>query len=355
MRERLRPLAPWIVVAEGLLLFALAASHHLAEVAELGGLRGPGVAFAIDGGLGLVLVGLGLWLRASPLHPDRRLDVAGWTLLGAALFVGVVGLSMGVKLAEGRSLAEPAFTLLVAAGAGALAGFITGFYNAEAQEEARRARRSSEAMTVVNGIIRHDLRNDLTTVAGTADLLEDGAGDVDPDELRDEARLIQDKSEEAIELLEDTGTLARTVAGDAPVSEVDLVDVVREAARGLPDVATVETDLPDSAPVEGNEGLVSVADNLLENAVEHHDGDDPWIGVEVAVGDEAVVLRVADDGPGVPDDKKAHLFEPREGGTHGGGLHLVSTLVESLGGTIEVSDREPRGTVFTVTLRSADA
>lgn len=354
LRRRLRGFGPWIVVGHGLLFLALAAVQHATELAEVASLRGPAVAFALDGGLAVITILLGLWLRASPLPDDRQLAVAGWTFLGSLLFEAVVGVSILVKLGEGRAVAEPAFDMLLAGSAGAIAGFSVGYYNAKTHVQARQARRSSRAMAFVNGVIRHDLRNDLSAVVGTADLLEDAASEADPDEIRDQATLIQAKSEDALGLLEDTGVIARTVAGEADLQPVDLAQRVRDAAAKAPGFAAVEADVPDEAPVLANEGLGSVVDNLVENAIEHHDGDEPHVEVAVEERPDAVALRVADDGPGIPDEEKATLFEPREEGTHGGGLHLVSTLVDSFGGTIDADDREPRGTVFTVTLEPAD-
>ncbi|WP_336358516.1 ATP-binding protein [Haloarcula sp. CGMCC 1.6347] len=48
--------------------------------------------------------------------------------------------------------------------------------------------------------------------------------------------------------------------------------------------------------------------------------------------------RLVDDGPGIPDDRCDSVFDPRAGDTHGGGLHLVETLVTSFGGEIYLAD-----------------
>ncbi len=61
-------------------------------------------------------------------------------------------------------------------------------------------------------------------------------------------------------------------------------------------------------------------------------------------------VRVGDDGPGIPDDRKEAVFEPRTGSDHGFGLYLVRTLVVSYGGEIRAEDNDPRGSVFLVEL-----
>jgi len=87
-----------------------------------------------------------------------------------------------------------------------------------------------------------------------------------------------------------------------------------------------------------------VVDNLVENAAEHNDADDPRVAVAVDPREDAVRLEVRDNGPGVPDDVLADAD---------GGLDLVATLVDHYGGELHVSENEPRGTVFAVDLPRA--
>lgn len=73
-----------------------------------------------------------------------------------------------------------------------------------------------------------------------------------------------------------------------------------------------------------------------------------------AVQDERVVVRVADDGPGVPDDAKERVFEKdyttRGDGTRGFGLYFVAVTVERDGGSVRFEDNHPRGTVVVIEL-----
>ena len=105
--------------------------------------------------------------------------------------------------------------------------------------------------------------------------------------------------------------------------------------------------------------LSSVFDNLFSNAVIHHDRDHPTVTVDVTVDDDAAVVRVADDGPGIPDSQKAVVFGRGEQGIDspgaGIGLFLVDSLVTGFGGTVSIEDNEPRGAVFVVSLPLATA
>jgi signal transduction histidine kinase len=104
---------------------------------------------------------------------------------------------------------------------------------------------------------------------------------------------------------------------------------------------TVEGELPD-VPVFANEMLSSVFANLLTNAIQHNDASDPAVAVSATATDDEVVVRVADNGPGIPDDRKAEVFERAttlDDDGSGLGLYLVGTLVDQYGGEVWVEDR----------------
>jgi len=103
--------------------------------------------------------------------------------------------------------------------------------------------------------------------------------------------------------------------------------------------------------------LRSVFRNLLNNAVQHHDGDEPTVGVSAEVDDDWVLVQIADDGPGIDPDRREAVFGKGEKGLEsegtGLGLYLVYTLVDHYGGAVWIEDNEPRGSVFNVRLRLA--
>lgn len=103
--------------------------------------------------------------------------------------------------------------------------------------------------------------------------------------------------------------------------------------------------------------LERVFSNLLLNAVKHNDRSAPRIRVSVETDDETATVHVADNGPGVPEGQRDTLFErdTDRGSSHGLGLYLVRTLVERYGGSVELTETGPEGSVFTVTLPSAGA
>lgn len=153
---------------------------------------------------------------------------------------------------------------------------------------------------------------------------------------------------------------APRAAGEEPLSRVQLGSVVREvmALYGDGDGAVrFEDDLAPGLPavLARDSEVKEVLVNLLENsrAAVRSGGR---VRIEAAGGGDDVVLRVVDDGVGIPEAFLARVFEPhfstRSAGT-GLGLAIVHRLVDSWGGSVQVESREGEGTVVSIRFRVA--
>ncbi|PCR90844.1 ATP-binding protein [Natrinema ejinorense] len=346
----LRTNAALLVGAFGTALFLLAVGHHATELSTHDGI-GPILAVLLDGTPALGLVFVGYWLSASDLSTDGRWTVWLWCLAGAVLIGAVMGATVLVRALEGRTIAEPVFPLLVAVEAGAIAGSVAGYYNARARADARQAETVTGAFAFVNTLIRHDLRNDLNVIQGYADSMATAADSTATEPDPNDPTVILEKTDEALTRIETTEAIADILIGDPAFEPVDLAAITAEMATRVDETFEVDvtTALPERAYVTANSGLRSIVDNLLENAAEHNDADEPRIHVEVTVASETVRLSVRDNGPGIPDARKGAVFDTNaEGST--GGLSLVGTLIDGYGGRAWVEDNDPRGTVFVVEL-----
>ena len=96
--------------------------------------------------------------------------------------------------------------------------------------------------------------------------------------------------------------------------------------------------------------------NLLTNAAQAVSGrDGATVTIDTEVAGEHVIVRIGDNGPGIPSEVLPRIFDPffttKEIGEGTGlGLSIVHELVERHGGTIEVDTKIGEGTTFTVTL-----
>jgi len=232
-------------------------------------------------------------------------------------------------------------------------------YALERQEQTRKLRTTTEQLEVLNRILRHDVRNDVQVLKLWSERLVE---EVDEEHV-EEIRRITETSDHIRELTDNTREFLEVVTGesDPDIEPVRLDELLREELeKARSAYAAAVFDIEGSLPavsVSANSMLTSVFRNLLNNAVQHNDHR-PYITVGVEVGDESVRVTVADDGPGVPDEKKEEIFGKGEHGLDsegtGIGLHLVNTLVTGYGGHVHVEDNEPRGAAFVVELPKAE-
>jgi two-component system, CitB family, sensor kinase len=118
-------------------------------------------------------------------------------------------------------------------------------------------------------------------------------------------------------------------------------------------------DAADTGDEQASTDRVTVVGNLLDNALDaalgsaHDGGGGGVVELDLHVEDGAVVVRVADDGPGLADPEAAFTagWSTKQRDGRGLGLALVRRVVDRRGGSVEVGAGEDgRGTVFTVTL-----
>ncbi len=102
--------------------------------------------------------------------------------------------------------------------------------------------------------------------------------------------------------------------------------------------------------------------NLLDNALKYSDGEKS-IRIELEQSNDQIILRVADQGIGIPDKLKKHIFDdfvrsddPKVTARRGSGIGLsvARQLAEKMNGNIEVMNNEPHGSIFTVNLKEND-
>jgi signal transduction histidine kinase len=101
--------------------------------------------------------------------------------------------------------------------------------------------------------------------------------------------------------------------------------------------------------VSGTDSLDVAVREVLENAIEHDDSPEPVVDVTVETGADEAVVVVADEGPGLPQQERQVLERGEESAlTHssGLGLWLVTWIVASVGGEIELGSPAASGTTI---------
>ena len=227
-------------------------------------------------------------------------------------------------------------------------------------------RNAARSITAMAAMLAHEVKNPLSGIRGAAQLLEQDADDAG----RELTRLICDETDRIVALVDrmDAFSDHRPIEREA-VNIHEVLERVRKLAQSgfARHARFVEEYDPSLPPAHGNRDLlVQVFLNVVKNAAEAASGADGEIvlttgyrhGLRLA-GPRGegrrhlpLMVAVADNGPGIPEDMRPYLFDPfvttKRSGT-GLGLALVAKVIRDHGGVIEF-DSQPRRTVFRVFL-----
>ncbi len=219
------------------------------------------------------------------------------------------------------------------------------------------------------GMVAHDLRNPLGTILGFSEVLVRHLDDTLDDRSKLMLTRIQHQSHRMLTLVEDlldataiaTGQVTLDLA-ETDIHEllVETVDTYRYTASRKQITLELQCDGSPSIAWADSHRLMQVFDNLLSNAIKFSpDRTGATVTIRCrAIGADHLVVTVADEGIGIPDEVIAKLFQPFATTTtgtrneHGTGLGLTITrsIVEAHGGHIDVRSEVDRGTSFEVVL-----
>lgn len=256
-----------------------------------------------------------------------------------------------------------------------IAALLTGTLAARERDQARLSaqaanRAKNEQMRAdLLRAISHDLRTPLTSISGHASILLSDGEDLDAQARHQMYTDIYDDSMWLINLVENMLAVTRIEDGRMQMNpSTELVEEVIEEALQHVDrkyrehhIAVENEDELLLARMDARL-IVQVLINLVDNAIKYTPaGSHIWI--RSSRQGQQVRIQVEDDGPGIDDEAKQHVFEMFYSGAHpiadsrrslGLGLSLCKSIVNAHGGEITVADRKPQGTVFSFTLPAGE-
>lgn len=205
-----------------------------------------------------------------------------------------------------------------------------------------------QRLSVLNRVLRHNVRNKLDVILARADLVAD-------DELRQGIResatdllALSNKARDAEAMMMDSTESPEPVDVSAVVR-----NVAEEVRTEVPD-AEISVTCPEELTISSHRSILdNVLTELVDNAVTHSN-DEPTVDISASrVSDGAVEVSVADDGPGIPERERQILADGTETQlehANGIGLWFVNWAVVQLGGDLSFAENDPKGSVVTVRL-----
>ena len=290
------------------------------------------------------------------------------TLAIGASFAQLAVEELGVtpSLLYRPDLDERVPVLLISVAVLAAVGYLTATYGSRLHELVAQGRQEAAAVQLRGRRRRHfveqaglDVREPLRELEEVARVLADEPGDISADErvhLARRLRAITVRAEAEVGLLSDLGTL--DAVGDGKLEPVNLRRATDDVLVALADRLApyrVEVDLPEVRVAADGRGVRRIVYSLLENVADHTpEGTRVKITTLTTAG--RGVLAVSDDGPGIPVDETASLFDAPDERTKESrrlGLPLVAELCQAMDGEVRYEPTRWGGARFLVAFRLA--
>lgn len=283
--------------------------------------------------LGLVLLVTGVLLFREKFTARQLARIAGWAALGTVL----LGLVLVLIVFSGVELGAPAAATLLSVST--FAHVLIGLRDVQ-RIRATELARKREKLSVLNRLVRHNLRHEAQQLLGAKAALTE--------RLATESDVVEDVGAVATSLSEMHERLERSQSllseRTDRESQIDLTEIVRsvvEQYEANEEGLDFEVSLPESARVRVGTEVETALEELIENAVTHADS---IVRVTVTNSGSKISLVVEDDGPGMPDSERAVIMREAEIGdlshSQGLGLWFVRWVMDTYDGTIDIGSDE---------------
>ncbi len=324
------------------------------------------------GPVGVILEGLvplfiaGVVGASSPIlayvgySGEERAQVVKWMAIGGILVGLLFAWTLSHQYVLGLPFPHREYVMTTNVTVGALLGGVIGLYDVrtrrhrEAVEDERTTITLQRTrLSVLNRVLRHNLRNDATVIMGTLEEIERQASG----EIAELAQGARERTDDLVDMSEKSRRIDDALSvDDAPV-ETDIVTLIEDCVRdfGGQQGTDIEATLPDEMVLDTHPRLLdALVRELVTNAIDHAEDEAITVQLRAERADDGwAEIEVTDDGPGIPSMERASLdagIETDLEHTSGLGLWFVRWGVETLGGDVVFEDRDDGGTTVTIRL-----
>jgi len=211
-------------------------------------------------------------------------------------------------------------------------------------QDVTERRQREQRLSVLNRVIRHNIRNDMNAIMGRAELI---AAEGETASVVDSAEIVQELAAKLHDISEQAHGFEQISGSDSQPRRVDLGEVVSTVVTDLRDrfpAATIEAAAVPDGTIETRPDVLRLAlSNLASYLLEQNESANPRVSLRTDVSDRTVVVTVADNGPQIERSEVAPIELGQETDLqHASGIELwiISWSVTNLGGEIEFGHRD---------------
>jgi len=217
----------------------------------------------------------------------------------------------------------------------------------EEEKSRRRIEDLNKSLRLIIHILGHDVLNDFHAIRLALEVIK---------QEKDEKALeiAFNNIDTSVRLIKKMRELENLISSGEELKPIQVRTVIADTIKTYGHDSVV-FEIEGDCKILADAAFNSVIDNLIQNAIIH--GKTDKINIKLEAQKEICEIRIADNGIGIPNEIKAHLFT--EGfkygktGRSGLGLYIVKSVVERYGGEIYVEDNSPKGTIFVLRLKRA--
>jgi PAS domain S-box-containing protein len=226
------------------------------------------------------------------------------------------------------------------------------------QEDITDRKRSEQLFQLLNRVLRHNLRNDMNVIMGSATELT--AEDQEP-AIREIGNRIDRLATELFDMSHKARLLERHARQDRQPERVDLAEVIDDVAieyREAHPGATIHRHTSETPDICAGAEIEEAISELVDNAITYNQSSTPTVSITTERDGEWTEIVVRDDGPGIDDMESAVISAgeetPLEHGA-GLGLWLVNWIVTRYGGSFKIAGDPEEGTTATIRMPALPA
>lgn len=207
----------------------------------------------------------------------------------------------------------------------------------------KKLKNQQDQLDIIHKTLKHDISNNLSSISSSVKLFNSSG---DREFLNDIQKLVT-KSADLIRNMREQELLIKRDDNKLHYALSEIFNLIRCHHP------YVNITMHEDCHLIADQSIFSIFDNLINNALIH--GKTDKIDIEYAIEKTSCCIKVIDYGVGIPDTIKTQVFQEGfkygSSGNTGVGLYLVKKSIERLGGNIQITDTQPSGVTFVITLK----